>query len=132
MTLAPSVAKDAVGFGAANSQGGCQIRNVRNWFGSQAQRSAGWGRDRIGAAKARVGELLIDELRDILHAEKQLTKAARFDQLRELFERHLLETEQQIERLNECFSVLGVTARAKPCTAAGHPAARTGRSAPTL
>src|SRR6201996_7437263 len=37
-------------------------------------------------------ELLIDELRDILHAEKQLTKAlpkmaaaARFDQLRELF-----------------------------------------------
>jgi Mn-containing catalase len=69
-----------------------------------------------------IGELLIDELRDILHAEKQLTKAlpemakaARFDQLRELFERHLHETEQQIERLNECFSVLGVTARAKPC-----------------
>jgi Mn-containing catalase len=67
-------------------------------------------------------ELLIDELRDILHAEKQLTKAlpkmakaARFDQLRELFEQHLLETEQQIERINECFSLLGVTARAKPC-----------------
>ena len=45
-------------------------------------------------------ELLIDELRDILHAEKQLTKAlprmaetARFDQLRELFEQHLAETE---------------------------------------
>jgi Mn-containing catalase len=67
-------------------------------------------------------ELLIDELRDILHAEKQLTKAlpkmakaARFDRLRELFEQHLLETEQQIERINECFSLLGVTARAKPC-----------------
>jgi Mn-containing catalase len=67
-------------------------------------------------------ELLIDELRDILHAEKQLTKAlpkmakaARFDQLRELFEQHLLETEQQIERINECFSLLGVNARAKPC-----------------
>jgi Mn-containing catalase len=69
-----------------------------------------------------MGELLIDELRDILHAEKQLTKAlpkmakaARFDQLRELFEQHLIETEQQIERLNECFSLLGETARAKPC-----------------
>jgi Mn-containing catalase len=69
-----------------------------------------------------IGELLVDELRDILHAEKQLTKAlpkmakaARFDQLRELFEQHLLETEQQIERLNECFSLLGETSRAKPC-----------------
>jgi Mn-containing catalase len=67
-------------------------------------------------------ELLMDELRDILHAEKQLTKAlpqmaeaARFDQLRELFELHLEETEAQIERLNECFQLLGKTARAKPC-----------------
>ena len=67
-------------------------------------------------------ELLVDELRDILHAEKQLTKAlpkmasaARFDQLRELFELHLQETEQQIERINECFELLGVSARAKPC-----------------
>jgi Mn-containing catalase len=67
-------------------------------------------------------ELLIDELRDILHAEKQLTKAlpkmakaARFDRLRELFELHLQETELQIERINECFELLGESARAKPC-----------------
>jgi Mn-containing catalase len=71
---------------------------------------------------AGLEEMLIDELRDILHAEKQLTKAlpkmaeaARFDQLRELFEQHLSETEVQIERLNECFDLLGKTARAKPC-----------------
>jgi Mn-containing catalase len=69
-----------------------------------------------------IAELLVDELRDILHAEKQLTKAlpkmakaARFDRLRELFEWHLTETEGQIERLNECFSLLGETPRAKPC-----------------
>jgi Mn-containing catalase len=69
-----------------------------------------------------LSELLIDELRDILHAEKQLTKAlpkmaeaARFDQLRELFEQHLVETENQVERINECFDRLGKTARAKPC-----------------
>ena len=69
-----------------------------------------------------IAELLIDELRDILHAEKQLTKAlpkmakaARFDRLRECFEEHLIETEAQIERLNECFSLLGETARARPC-----------------
>ena len=67
-------------------------------------------------------DLLMDELRDILHAEKQLTKAlpkmakaARFDRLRECFEEHLVETEGQIKRLNECFSLLGETARAKPC-----------------
>lgn len=67
-------------------------------------------------------DLLVEELRDILHAEKQLTKAlpkmakaARFDRLRECFEKHLVETEAQIERINECFSLLGVTARAKPC-----------------
>jgi Mn-containing catalase len=72
--------------------------------------------------EAGLGDLLIEELRDILHAEKQLTKAlpkmaeaARFDQLRELFEQHLVETEAQIERINECFELLGKTPRAKPC-----------------
>src|SRR5436305_2862494 len=65
---------------------------------------------------------MTDELRDLLHAEKQLTKAlpkmaeaARFDQLRELFELHLEETNAQIERLNECFGLLDENARAKPC-----------------
>jgi Mn-containing catalase len=71
---------------------------------------------------AGLDELLIDLLRDILHAEKQLTKAipkmrdaARFDRLRELFEIHLSETETQVERLTECFELLGEAARAKPC-----------------
>jgi Mn-containing catalase len=69
-------------------------------------------------------DLLIDQLRDILHAEKQLlkalpkmAKAARYDRLRELMEFHLAETEEQVERINECFSLLGVTARAKACKA---------------
>jgi len=67
-------------------------------------------------------ELLVDQLRDILHAEKQLTKAlpkmakaARYDQLRELFEIHLGETEAQVERLTECFELLGKPPRAKAC-----------------
>lgn len=72
--------------------------------------------------QAGLSDLLVDELRDILHAEKQLTKAlpkmaeaARFDQLRELFEQHLVETENQVKRINECFERLGKSARAKPC-----------------
>ena len=36
-------------------------------------------------------------------------------QLARLFEEHLTETEAQVERLNECFKLLGTTARAKPC-----------------
>jgi Mn-containing catalase len=66
--------------------------------------------------------LLIDQLQDILHGEKQLlkalpkmAKAARSQQLARLFEDHLAETQAQVERLNESFKLLGATARAKPC-----------------
>jgi Mn-containing catalase len=69
-----------------------------------------------------IQDLLVDQLRDILHAEKQLLKAlpkmaksARSAQLQRLFEIHLEETEAQVERLNECFAVLDIPARAKPC-----------------
>jgi Mn-containing catalase len=69
-----------------------------------------------------IQELLVDQLRDILHAEKQLqkalpkmAKAARSAQLQRLFEIHLDETNTQVERLNECFAILGIAARAKPC-----------------
>ena len=69
-----------------------------------------------------IQELLVDQLRDLLHAEKQLlkalpkmAKAARTAQLQRLFEVHLQETEAQVERLTECFGILGETARAKAC-----------------
>jgi Mn-containing catalase len=69
-----------------------------------------------------IQELLIEELRDILHAEKQLlkalpkmAKAARSSQLQRCFEQHLQETEQQAARLEECLTILGSKARAKPC-----------------
>src|SRR5579862_1646147 len=67
-------------------------------------------------------ELLVDQLRDILHAEKQLTKAlpkmakaAHSAQLQRLLETHLQETENQVERLNQSLELLGSSARAKPC-----------------
>jgi Mn-containing catalase len=73
-------------------------------------------------ATAGIEEVLVDELRDILHAEKQLlkalpkmAKAARSIQLQTLFETHLAETEAQVERLDECLQLLGAPARAKPC-----------------
>jgi Mn-containing catalase len=69
-----------------------------------------------------IQEVLLDELRDLLHAEKQLLKAlpkmqkaARTKQLQTLFETHLAETEAQVERLNECLRILGSAVRPKPC-----------------
>jgi Mn-containing catalase len=69
-----------------------------------------------------IEELLVEQLRDILHAEKQLlkalpkmAKAARSTQLQTLLEVHLQETEAQVERLGESMEILGAPARAKPC-----------------
>ncbi len=45
-----------------------------------------------------------------------MAKAARSEQLARTVRRCILhETEEQVERLNECFELLGETARAKPC-----------------
>jgi Mn-containing catalase len=69
-----------------------------------------------------IQELLTDQLRDILHAERQLlkalpkmAKAARSVKLQRLFEVHLAETEEQVARVEESLRVLGAPARAKPC-----------------
>lgn len=69
-----------------------------------------------------IQDLLVHELRDLLHAEKQLVKAlpkmasaARTTQLQRLFEHHLDQTKAQVERLNESLRLLGEAIRAKPC-----------------
>jgi Mn-containing catalase len=69
-------------------------------------------------------ELLVEELQDLLHAETQLTgalpkmaKAAHNPKLKEAFEKHLLQTQGQVERLKEIFGLLGETAEPKPCKA---------------
>ena len=67
-------------------------------------------------------ELLVENLRDLLHAEGQLVKAlpkmaeaASAEALKAAFDTHLEETIQQVERLKEVFGLLGVGAKAKPC-----------------
>jgi Mn-containing catalase len=69
-------------------------------------------------------ELLIEELQDLLHAENQLVaalpkmaSAAKAPKLREAFEKHLLQTQLQVERLNQAFELLGSEAESKPCRA---------------
>ena len=69
-------------------------------------------------------DAFVEELKDLLSAERQLTKAlprmakkASNDQLRTAFEDHLKETEQQVKRLEQVFESLGKTPRAKSCEA---------------
>jgi Mn-containing catalase len=73
---------------------------------------------------SQLKELLVEELEDLLHAETQLTKAlpkmaaaAHNPKLRETFQKHLIQTEGQIERLKRVFELLGEKAKAKPCKA---------------
>jgi ferritin-like metal-binding protein YciE len=65
-----------------------------------------------------------DELRDVLSAEKQLTKAlpkmakaASSEELKSAFENHLEETRTQVERVEQAFEETGKAARAKTCEA---------------
>jgi ferritin-like metal-binding protein YciE len=69
-------------------------------------------------------ELFVDELKDILGAEKQLLKglkklssSATNPSLKTAFDEHYAQTEGQIERLKQVFQSLGLTARAKKCKA---------------
>src|SRR5690554_3954017 len=73
---------------------------------------------------AQLHELFIDELRDILGAERQLLKGlkkmagkARSDSLKTAFEMHHTETETHIGRLQEVLQGLGLAGRGKKCKA---------------
>src|SRR3954467_6481132 len=69
-----------------------------------------------------VEKLLLQELKDLYSAEKQITralpkmaKAASNDQLKTAFETHLKQTEGQIERLDRVFEILGKSSGGKTC-----------------
>ena len=71
-----------------------------------------------------LSDLFADELRDVLSAEKQLTKAlpkmakaATSPDLQKAFEKHLAQTEVHVTRLVQVFESIGQTARAKTCEA---------------
>lgn len=76
-------------------------------------------------AKAKtLKDLFHDTLKDIYFAEKKImsalpkmAKAAQSDDLRAAFEKHLEETEGQVERLESVFEKLGETTRGKTCDA---------------
>jgi ferritin-like metal-binding protein YciE len=67
-------------------------------------------------------EALVDEIRDLFSAEKQILKAlpkmikgANSEELRDAFESHLEETHGQVARLERVFELLDEKPRAKHC-----------------
>tara|TARA_R110000822_G_scaffold25993_4_gene78672 strand:- start:634 stop:1140 length:507 start_codon:yes stop_codon:yes gene_type:complete len=69
-------------------------------------------------------DLFLDTLKDIYYAERKILKAlpkmkraATNEKLVAAFEKHHGETEEQIERLQKVFEILGKTARGKTCDA---------------
>jgi ferritin-like metal-binding protein YciE len=68
--------------------------------------------------------LLVDELKDLYYAEKQLVKAlpkmakaAASAELKGAFSGHLEETKGHVERLEKAFEILGEPAKTKTCHA---------------
>ena len=71
-----------------------------------------------------IRELLIDEMRDLYDAEKQLVKAlpkvikaAANAELRAAVESHLEQTRGHVQRLERAFELLGEKPKSKPCAA---------------
>ena len=71
-----------------------------------------------------VEDLLVEQIRDLYDAEKQLVralpkmaKAASSDELRQAIEDHLEETTNQVQRLEQAFEQLDKTAKSKTCKA---------------
>jgi ferritin-like metal-binding protein YciE len=73
---------------------------------------------------SNLDELFLDILKDTYDAEKQLakalpklSKASTDENLKNAFESHLAETEEQIVRLEQIFGILEKPARGKKCVA---------------
>jgi ferritin-like metal-binding protein YciE len=77
-----------------------------------------------GADDSMLLEFFSEELQDIYWAEKHLLKtlpkmqqAATSDELKQAFENHLSQTQEQVARLEQVFALIGKKAQAKKCAA---------------
>jgi ferritin-like metal-binding protein YciE len=76
------------------------------------------------AKEQDLNDLFLDTLKDIYFAEKKIlsalprmAKAAQSPKLKAAFEKHLAETDGQVERLEQIFALLDETPRGKTCDA---------------
>lgn len=93
----------------------------------QNKQNDGRGQRKVPAkssAAEGLRELFIDELKDIVYAERALMKSlpkmannASDPKLKEAINEHVAVTERQVERLTQVFGMLGETDRGKKCEA---------------
>lgn len=76
------------------------------------------------AAANGLESLFVDGLKDLYYAEKKilktlpkLAKPAQYEEVSAAFEKHHMETEGQVDRLEQVFELLGKAARGKTCPA---------------
>jgi ferritin-like metal-binding protein YciE len=73
---------------------------------------------------SKLKEFFVDQLKDILWAEKKLVKtlpklqeAATNDELKQAFGKHLEQTREHVTRLEDVFDIIGETAKSVKCPA---------------
>ena len=99
------------------------IKSTRNIGGRrQSSRTATQRGEQEEMAGNPLHEAFLDEVADIYNAEQQLTKAlprmaktAQSEELREAFESHLQETEEQAQRIEDAMESIGEALRRKKC-----------------
>ncbi len=97
---------------------------VKTSSGTSKKTSGKSANSNVYNEETKLKELFIEELKDIYWAEKHTTKlfpkmakAATSEELRSAFETHLVQTQEQVVRLEQVFEMLGIPARAKKCEA---------------
>jgi ferritin-like metal-binding protein YciE len=93
-------------------------RAIAGSSGANSNRRASLAKDK------ELKDLFLDTLKDIYFAEKKIlsalpkmAKAAQSPKLKAAFEKHLTETDGQIDRLEQVFNSIGETAKGKTCDA---------------
>src|SRR6185436_12179951 len=96
------------------------MKNTTSGKGSSQRTSS----KKSTSSETTLADLFEEELKDILGAERQLTKAlpklakaATTEDLREAIEKHLEQTEEQVSRLEKVFELCELKPQAKKCEA---------------
>jgi ferritin-like metal-binding protein YciE len=91
---------------------------------TKATKKAETKQSRTSEQETALKELFVDSLKDIYWAEKhlakdlkKLAKAATSEELRQAFETHAVETQAQVEKVEQVFELIGEKASAKKCEA---------------
>lgn len=127
MAKGAAATKGAAGKSAAKSIAGKTAGSktmMNNTLGRQAAGKQSGTAKQGKSEETKLKELFTEELKDLYYAEKlllktmpKLAKSATSEQLRMAYQQHITETEGQVERLNQVFQHLGMSAKAKKCEA---------------